>query len=47
MKYLPDFQFTPFDVALKESVDWFVEVSGPQGASLPAHCLLTFRSVTP
>lgn len=24
-KYLPDFEFTPFDVALKESVNWFVE----------------------
>jgi len=24
VKYLPDFQFTPFDVAVKESVDWFV-----------------------
>ncbi|CAO3635052.1 unnamed protein product [Cunninghamella echinulata] len=24
-KYLPDFKFTPFDVAVKESVDWFVE----------------------
>ncbi|CAO3632651.1 unnamed protein product [Cunninghamella blakesleeana] len=24
-KYLPDFEFTPFDVAVKESVDWFVE----------------------
>ncbi|BGP34955.1 hypothetical protein JCM10296v2_006779 [Rhodotorula toruloides] len=24
-KYLPDFQFTPFDVALQESVDWFVQ----------------------
>ncbi|KAF7727463.1 GDP-L-fucose synthase [Apophysomyces ossiformis] len=23
-KYLPDFEFTPFDVAVKESVDWFV-----------------------
>ncbi|VDM47673.1 unnamed protein product [Toxocara canis] len=23
-KYLPDFKFTPFDVAVKESVDWFV-----------------------
>lgn len=23
-KYLPDFKFTPFDVAIKESVDWFV-----------------------
>lgn len=26
MKYLPDFKFTPFDEALKESVDWFVQV---------------------
>ncbi|GAA5824656.1 hypothetical protein JCM11251_005290 [Rhodosporidiobolus azoricus] len=25
MKYLPDFKFTPFDVALQESVDWFVQ----------------------
>ncbi|ORY89550.1 hypothetical protein BCR43DRAFT_499981 [Syncephalastrum racemosum] len=25
MKLLPDFQFTPFDQAVKESVDWFVE----------------------
>ncbi|GAA5910091.1 GDP-L-fucose synthase family protein [Sporobolomyces salmoneus] len=25
MKYLPDFQFTPFDQALQESVDWFVQ----------------------
>ncbi|PAV57174.1 hypothetical protein WR25_14069 [Diploscapter pachys] len=24
-KYLPDFKFTPFDVAIKQSVDWFVE----------------------
>ncbi|MFH4974619.1 hypothetical protein AB6A40_001328 [Gnathostoma spinigerum] len=24
-RYLPDFKFTPFDVAIKESVDWFVE----------------------
>ncbi|SAL95899.1 hypothetical protein [Absidia glauca] len=23
-KYLPDFEFTPFDVAVKESVEWFV-----------------------
>ena len=23
-KYLSDFQFTPFDVAVKQSVDWFV-----------------------
>ncbi|KAL0073654.1 hypothetical protein J3Q64DRAFT_1745390 [Phycomyces blakesleeanus] len=23
-KYLPDFKFTPFDVAVKESVEWFV-----------------------
>lgn len=23
-KYLPDFKFTPFETALKESVDWFV-----------------------
>jgi hypothetical protein len=27
MKYLPEFKFTPFDEALKESVDWFVQVS--------------------
>jgi hypothetical protein len=26
MKYLPEFQFTPFDQALQESVDWFVQV---------------------
>ncbi|KAL9558004.1 hypothetical protein MBANPS3_001104 [Mucor bainieri] len=25
MKYIPDFEFTPFDVAIKESVEWFVE----------------------
>ncbi|KAI8068071.1 hypothetical protein BC940DRAFT_340482 [Gongronella butleri] len=25
MKYIPDFEFTPFDQAVKESVDWFVE----------------------
>ncbi|CAM0137309.1 unnamed protein product [Umbelopsis sp. WA50703] len=25
LKYLPDFEFTPFDVALKESVEWLVE----------------------
>ncbi|KAI9251764.1 hypothetical protein BDA99DRAFT_521137 [Phascolomyces articulosus] len=25
MKYLPDFEFTPFDQAVKESVEWFVE----------------------
>jgi len=25
MKYLPDFQFTPFEDALSESVDWFVQ----------------------
>jgi len=24
-KYLPDFQFTPFEEAIKKSVDWFVE----------------------
>jgi len=24
MKYLGDFQFTPFDVAIKDSVDWFI-----------------------
>ncbi|KAI7865777.1 hypothetical protein BDF14DRAFT_1744036 [Spinellus fusiger] len=24
-KYLPDFKFTPFDIAIKESVDWFLE----------------------
>ncbi|KAI9484475.1 hypothetical protein BDB00DRAFT_855587 [Zychaea mexicana] len=24
MKYLPDFEFTPFDQAVKESVEWFV-----------------------
>ncbi|CAM0140739.1 hypothetical protein VKS41_008007 [Umbelopsis sp. WA50703] len=25
LKYLPDFEFTPFDVAIKESVEWFLE----------------------
>ncbi|GAA6012770.1 hypothetical protein JCM10207_005354 [Rhodosporidiobolus poonsookiae] len=25
LKYLPDFQFTPFETALQESVDWFVQ----------------------
>ncbi|CEP11928.1 hypothetical protein [Parasitella parasitica] len=25
MKYLPHFEFTPFDQAIKESVDWFVD----------------------
>jgi len=25
MKYLPDFQFTPFEVAVKESTDWFIQ----------------------
>jgi len=25
IKYLPDFQFTPFDVAIKESTDWFLQ----------------------
>ncbi|GAA5874116.1 hypothetical protein JCM16303_005748 [Sporobolomyces ruberrimus] len=25
MKYLPEFEFTPFDKALQESVDWFVQ----------------------
>ncbi|GAA5822329.1 hypothetical protein JCM5353_001574 [Sporobolomyces roseus] len=25
MKYLPEFEFTPFETALKESVDWFVQ----------------------
>ncbi|OZJ04040.1 GDP-L-fucose synthase [Bifiguratus adelaidae] len=24
-KYLPDFKFTPFDVAVKESVEWFLD----------------------
>ncbi|WAR08742.1 FCL-like protein [Mya arenaria] len=24
-KYLPDFKFTPFDQAIKETVDWFVQ----------------------
>jgi GDP-L-fucose synthase len=23
--YMPDFQFTPFDVAIKETVEWFVD----------------------
>ncbi|KAH8548359.1 hypothetical protein BGW37DRAFT_506898 [Umbelopsis sp. PMI_123] len=25
LKYIPDFEFTPFNVAVKESVDWFLE----------------------
>jgi GDP-L-fucose synthase len=25
IKYLPDFEFTPFDVAIKESADWFLK----------------------
>lgn len=25
LKYLPDFKFTPFEQAIKESVDWFIE----------------------
>nr|CAG8552142.1 7443_t:CDS:2 [Entrophospora candida] len=25
IKYLPDFKFTPFDVAIKESADWFLQ----------------------
>ncbi|CAG8709382.1 327_t:CDS:2, partial [Acaulospora morrowiae] len=25
LRYLPDFKFTPFDVAIKESADWFIE----------------------
>ncbi|CAB4390207.1 epimerase-domain-containing protein [Rhizophagus irregularis] len=25
MKYLPDFQFTPFEVAVKESTEWFIQ----------------------
>ncbi|KAI8979959.1 hypothetical protein BDB01DRAFT_836995 [Pilobolus umbonatus] len=25
MKYIPDFKFTPFDQAVKESVEWFVQ----------------------
>jgi hypothetical protein len=29
MKYLPDFEFTPFEVALQESVDWFIQVRSP------------------
>lgn len=24
-KYLPDFQFTPFERAIKETVDWYVK----------------------
>lgn len=24
-RYLPDFRFTPFEQAIKESVDWFVK----------------------
>ena len=23
--YLPDFKFTPFDVAIKETVSWFIQ----------------------
>jgi GDP-L-fucose synthase len=23
MSYLPDFKFTPFDVGIKETVEWF------------------------
>ncbi|CAG8433789.1 11371_t:CDS:2 [Diversispora eburnea] len=25
LKYLPDFKFTPFEIAIKESADWFIE----------------------
>ena len=25
MKFLPDFKFTPLDIGIKESVDWFIE----------------------
>ncbi|CAG8447305.1 137_t:CDS:2 [Funneliformis mosseae] len=28
LKYLPDFQFTPFEVAVKESTDWFIQNYG-------------------
>lgn len=24
-KYLPDFRFTPFERAIKETVDWYIE----------------------
>ncbi|VDK50509.1 unnamed protein product [Cylicostephanus goldi] len=24
-RYLPDFKFTPFEQAIKESVDWFIK----------------------
>lgn len=24
-KYLPDFAFTPFDTAIRDSVDWFIK----------------------
>ena len=24
-KYLPDFQFTPFEQAIKETVDWYIK----------------------
>ena len=24
-KYLPDFKFTPFNVAIKETVSWFIQ----------------------
>lgn len=24
-RYLPDFQFTPFEQAIKETVDWYIE----------------------
>lgn len=24
-KYLPDFQFTPFNQAIKDTVDWYIE----------------------
>lgn len=38
-KYLPDFKFTPFKKAVKESVDWFVENynSGNARGVKPAH----------
>lgn len=35
MKYLPDFEFTPFEVALQESVDWFIQVRRAANAFHP------------
>jgi GDP-L-fucose synthase len=31
-RYLPDFKFTPFKEAMRESVQWFVENAGTPGA---------------